>query len=268
MLQPATKSNARVTVIAPARNATPFYGAWLRSIEAQHYEQLEVILVDDGSDDYASPDGLFAISQMAPAFLRYMRLEGVGPAAARNAALRASSGEYVAFLDIDDLWAPGHLQRLVAVLEEDADAGIVQGQIRKFLTDEDGSLMYCSHPYNFVNLGSAVYRRQVFEECGLFDEELRFGEDFDHTVRCWERGVRKVVLPSVSLLYHRHDGNMTKGKNTVDLGAVRVYKRRIDRMRRGLIDPQIVEQRAVSFTDYLGTTVGPFDEGIRELVEL
>jgi glycosyltransferase involved in cell wall biosynthesis len=258
----------RITVIAPARNATAFYLSWLRAIEVQKYERLEAILIDDGSKDYDAPDGLRALAEKAPPFVRYMRTEGVGPAEARNLAINASESEYLAFLDLDDLWAPGHLQRLVSVLEANPEAGIVQGQIRKIMTGDNGELLYCSNPYNFVNLGSAVYRRSVFEQAGLFDPTLRFGEDFDHIVRCWELGIIKIVLPDVSLLYHRHDGNMTNGKSTVDLGAVRVYKRRLDRMRQGLVDPALVAKRQVNFGDYLGTTVGPFDEGVRELVEL
>lgn len=258
----------KVTVISPARNAAAFFPAWLETIASQQYDPLEVMLVDDGSDDFDSPHGLRALSQSAPAYVRYLRLEGVGPAAARNAALAASDSEFVAFLDLDDLWTHDHLRRSVAVLEQDPELGFVQGQIRKFLRGDDGELYYCSPPYNFVNLGSAVYRRSVFTRCGVFDPTLTFGEDFDHIFRCWEMGIPKRVLPEVSLLYQRHAGNMTNGKNTVDLGAVRVYKRRLDRMRLGKVDPSLVEERRVPFYEYLGRTEGPFDEGLRERVIL
>lgn len=119
-----------------------------------------------------------------------------------------------------------------------------------------------------MNLGAALYRRTVFVQCGAFDASLRFGEDFDLIIRCWEQGILKLDLPDVSLLYHRHEGNMTNGQSIVDLGAVRVYKRRLDRARAGLVDPAVVLARGVSFPDYIGRTVGPFDEGVREPVVL
>jgi glycosyltransferase involved in cell wall biosynthesis len=257
------RSAALISVVSPARNAARFYAQWLRSIEAQEYADLEVLLVDDGSDD-----GLFALTHDAPPFLRYLREEGIGPAAARNRAVTESRGEYVAFLDLDDRWTRGHLHRLAAEFDRDPEVGIVQGFIRKFLVENDGRAYMCSDPYRFVNLGAALIRRSVFDECGLFDPELHFGEDFDFIIRCWELGIRRIDVPEVSLLYQRHDGNMTNGKSVVDLGAVRCFKRRLDRMRAGKIDPSIVEQRRVSFADYLGRTVGPFDEGIREAIEL
>lgn len=258
-----TNRDALVTVVSPAHNAAHFYAGWLKSIRAQEYEPLEIILVDDGSDD-----GLSSRLHSAPACLRYIRQENLGPAAARNRAIRASRGEYIAFLDLDDRWAGGHLQRLASALQDDPAAGIAQGLIRKFLSEPDGALLYCSEAYRFVNLGSSLFRREVFDRCGLFDEKLRFGEDFDLIIRCWEQGIRKIDVPSVSLLYHRHDRNMTNGKTTLELGAVQVYKRRLDRMRAGLVDLAALRSRGIGFPDYIGRTVGPFDEGCREPVEL
>jgi glycosyltransferase involved in cell wall biosynthesis len=252
-----------ITVVAPAHNAADFYSGWLHSICAQEYQDLEVILVDDGSDD-----GLPSLAAQAPTFLQYIRQENRGPGAARNLAIRSSHGAFIAFLDLDDRWAKGHLQRLAAALRKDPQAGIAQGSIRKFLREPDGALSYCSEPYRFVNLGASLFRRDVFNRCGLFDEGLRFGEDFDLIIRCWEQGVRKIEVPDVSLLYYRHDGNMTNGKSIVDLGAVQVYKRRLDRMRSGFVDLKVIEARGIGFPDYIGRTAGPFDEGSREPVEL
>ena len=254
---------ASITVVSPAHNAAHFYNGWLQSIEAQEYEDLEVILVDDGSED-----GLLSQVSLAPDFLRCIRQDRRGPAGARNAAIRASRGDCIAFLDLDDRWARGHLDRLASALRDHPEAGIAQGLIRKFVSGPGGELSYCSEAYRFVNLGACLFRREVFDRCGLFDEDLRFAEDFDLIVRCWEQGIPKIEVPAVSLLYHRHGGNMTNGKNTVELGAVQVYKRRLDRIRAGSVDHSMVESRRVAFPDYIGRTAGPFDEGLREPVEL
>ncbi|MGP0073680.1 MAG: glycosyltransferase family 2 protein [Bryobacteraceae bacterium] len=250
-----------ISVIAPAFNATGFYDAWLGSIQAQDYPKLEVVLVDDGSTD-----SLGERAKNAPPFLRYIRQDNRGPAAARNAGIAASRGELIAFLDMDDLWAPGHLSRLSAALQAEPDLEIAQGLIRNFLRNEDGRPCYCSRPYRFINVGSAVFRRNVFDWCGVFDDSMRFAEDFDFLIRCWEKGMRKQAIEEVSLLYHRHETNMTLGKNVVEMGLVAVYKRRIDRLRAGAIHPAMARPCEVRYWDYIGGSVWPFDEGIREPV--
>ena len=249
-----------ISVIAPAFNATAFYDAWLESIQCQCYPNLEVMLVDDGSTD-----GLRERAQNGPAFLRYLRQENRGPAAARNAGIAASAGELIAFLDMDDLWAPGHLNRLAAALQADPDFQMAQGLIRNFLYGDDGRPYFCSLPYRFINLGSFVFRRHVFDECGVFEENMRFAEDFDLIVRCWERGMRKHDIDELSLLYQRHETNMTSGKNVIEMGVVAIYKRHLDRLRAGKVKP-MPERLEVGYTEYIGRSVWPFDEGIREPV--
>jgi glycosyltransferase involved in cell wall biosynthesis len=246
-----------ISVIAPAYNATAFYDTWLGSIQAQGYPNLEVVLVDDGSTD-----GLRERAKSGPSFLRYLRQDNRGPAAARNVGIAACSGELITFLDLDDLWAPGHLNRSAAALDAEPGFQIAQGLIRNFL-HVGSRAFYCSLPYRFINLGSFVFRRGVFDECGGFEEDMRFAEDFDLIVRCWEQGMRKLEIEELSLLYHRHETNMTAGKNVVEMGVVAIYKRHLDRLRAGKVKP-MPELLQVGYSEYIGHSVWPFDEGIRE----
>ncbi len=250
-------ADSLISVIAPAYNATAFYDTWLGNIQAQGYPNLEVVLVDDGSTD-----DLRERAKNGPSFLRYMRQDNRGPAAARNAGIAASSGELIAFLDLDDLWAPGHLNRSAAALDAEPGFHMAQGLIRNFL-HVGSRAFYCSLPYRFINLGSFVFRRRVFDECGGFEETMRFAEDFDFIVRCWEQGMRKREIEELSLLYHRHETNMTSGKNVIEMGVVVIYKRHLDRLRAGKIKP-IPELLQVGYSEYIGHSVWPFDEGIRE----
>lgn len=248
-----------ISIIAPAYNATPFYEGWLHSIQQQEYDNLEVVLVDDGSTDE-----LPRLVRSAPAYFRYLRQENCGPAIARNNAIAACAGELVAFLDLDDRWTPGHLKRLAKDLLAHPQAGIAQGLIRNMTHDADGTACFCSRTYRFINLGSGLYRRWVFEKAGLFDEALKYAEDFDFMIRCWEQGVRKVDVDELSLLYHRHGSNMTNGKTPIDLGGVLIYKRRLDRMRAGRVDLKMPWRLGIGYPEYMGRSVFPFDEGIRE----
>lgn len=248
-----------ISVIAPAFNADPFYDSWIGSIFAQNYPNLEIVLVDDGSTD-----SLAARAQAGPPFLRYLRQDNRGPSAARNAGIAASTGELIAFLDMDDLWDPGHLQRMACALACAPYAHFAQGLIRNFCYGPDGRAYYCSRAYRFINLGSAVFRRSVFGYCGVLEEKMRFGEDFDFLIRCWEQGMVKYEVNELSLYYHRHDANMTNGKTAQEMGAVSLYKRHLDRLRAG----QTAKERCpgMDFAQYIGRNVFPFDEGIREPV--
>jgi glycosyltransferase involved in cell wall biosynthesis len=250
-----------VSIVAPAHNAAGFLDSWIASIEGQRYAPMEAVLVDDGSSDH-----LAERAGRCPSWVRYIRQENQGPAAARNTGIRTARGDYLAFLDLDDVWAPGHLRRAVAALERDPQAGIAQGLIRNVVSDESGRVYYCSRAYRFLNLGAAVFRRSVFERCGLFDHRLRFAEDFDFITRCWEQGIRKLNLEDVSLLYHRHGGNMTNGRSTVDLGAIRVYKLHLDRVRAGVAPADSGARLQVGFPQYIGQTIQPHDQGLREPV--
>jgi len=249
---------SRISIVSPAFNAAAFYDAWIGTIQAQEYPNLEVVLVDDGSTD-----NLEERARSGPSFLRYMRQENLGPAAARNAGIAAATGDLIAFLDLDDLWDPGHLHRLSQALAESPGSHIAQGLIRNYVREE-GCGYYCSESYRFINLGSAVFRRCVFEACGHFEETMRFAEDFDFMIRCWERGMRKWDVNEVSLLYHRHDANMTLRKNVIEMGGVLIYKRHLERLRAGKIKPLFPVE--VAFQAFIGRSLWPFDHGIREPV--
>lgn len=230
-----------ISVVIPVRNGAPFLASAMDSVLSQGYRSLEVWLVDDGSTDDLSQ----RIEPYREA-LRYIRQEPRGQAAARNRGIRESSGDPIAFLDIDDLWTRSHLRTLVGSLDDNPLAGIAQGTMRQFWTARDGRY-YRTVPYRMPYLGSCLFRRAVFEQCGLFDESMDYGEDHDFFFRCWEHDIVKVNVDTLSLLYRRHAGNMTRGLGREQMP---VLKRRIERIRRGAVDP--AAQRIERFEHYLG----------------
>ncbi len=173
-----------ISVVIPVRNGESFVPSAMDSILAQGYRNLEVLLIDDGSTD-----GLANRLKHSPAFVRYIRQEQQGQAAARNRGIRHSQGDLIAFLDIDDLWTNRHLRTMVHALEENPEAGIAQGMMRQFWI-APGGRYYSTDPYRGPYLGSCLFRRTVFHQCGLFDERMPYGEDTDLFFRCWENDVR------------------------------------------------------------------------------
>lgn len=229
-----------ISVIIPAFNRADFLPSALQTVRDQNITDLEVVLVDDGSDD-----GLESAARQHA--LRYIRQVHAGQSAARNRGVREAAGEFITFLDIDDLWMPGQLTHLLDALRSHAGAGIAQGLMRQVMEASDGS-QYQSAPYRMPYLGSCLFRRWVFDNCGLFDETMAVGEDYDFLFRCWENDVEKVHVDNVSLLYRRHPGNISAGTN--DRAHLLVLKRRMERVRAGVIDPDAL--RRVPFQSYIG----------------
>jgi hypothetical protein len=95
---------------------------------------------------------------------------------------------------------------------------------------------------------------------------MKFAEDFDFLIRCWEQGMRKWDIDELSLLYQRHPGNMTLGKSLIEMGGVAIYKRHLDRLRAGNIKLHTPQPNGIRYADYIGRSVWPFDEGLREPV--
>lgn len=222
--RPATPQPGLVSVVIGAYNAERFIGDTCRSALAQSYAPLEVIVVDDGSTDgtAAVVDALAATEPR----LHLIRQPNLGVAAARNAAIAYSAGEFIAPLDADDIWDPTKIARQVARLEQ---AGVNAGMAYCGWAwmDEDGRVLDRSphwtvegdvlHQLVEVNFtGSAsvpLFRRACLEAVGGYDGSLRDRdrqgcEDWDVALRVAERWAI-VVVPAVLVGYRRRRDSMS-----------------------------------------------------------
>jgi glycosyltransferase involved in cell wall biosynthesis len=217
-----------VSVIVATWNGEEFLRPALESLFAQDYEPIEAILVDDGSED-----GTPRIAASFPE-LRYIRQENRGLAAAHNTGISAAHGEFIAFLDDDDVLPPDKVSRQAEYLLSHPEVGCVMGRQEwmnppSWLTrdavygDLDG-----------IPPGSAMIRRDVFRQLGGFDPTFRWGEDMDLLVRMREQGVVMYVLPEI-VLYRRFTGsNMTAPENRpVKNPLLKSLKAKLERERTG-----------------------------------
>lgn len=217
-----------VSVILPVYNGARFLPDAVFNLRAQGYPALEIIVVDDGSTDNVAD-----VAAALPVDVRFFRQDNAGPAAARNRGIRDASGDVIAFLDADDLWPDGNLALMVRRLLDHPDAAAVHGRAQLF-RDADGRREFLGNPaesFPFY-IGAGVYRRSAFETVGLFDADLRFGEDTDWFNRAAERKVTILKVDEVTLLVRRHEANMTRGKSLIELNTLRLFKKAIDRQRQ------------------------------------
>ena len=185
-----------VSVIIPTHNRRALVCEAVASIQAQRAVACEIIVVDDGSTDNTAA----ALRASAPD-IRYMRQAQRGVAAARNAGVRCAAGEWLAFLDSDDVWRPDKLARQLAYHASRPELGASQtGEIWirngvrvnpcRHHRKPDGDVFAASLVRCVVSPSAVLLRRELFDELGGFDETLEVCEDYDLWLRL---GVHHVV---------------------------------------------------------------------------
>ncbi len=239
-------SRPTLSVIVPAYNSLPYLTDTIESVLRQDFEDLEIIVVDDGSHDDS-----FAVAKAymeRDARVRAVFQENRGVAEARNTALRLARGEFIAFLDGDDRWRPGkaarHIEHLRANPQLDVSfswhgvidaAGNDLGRRGRRLTgpftqDE----LLCE---NLVWPGQPVVRRSAVERVGEFDPELPRHEDHDYVMRLAALRERNIAgLPEVLSEYRRRPGQVTADWRSMHTGWLTFF----GHMRR--IDPELVQR--------------------------
>ena len=219
-----------VSAIVAVYNGERFLGAALESIYAQDYQPIEVIVVDDGSED-----GTARIARSLSG-VRYLFQENQGPAAARNAGIAVAGGEFVAFLDHDDLMAPNKLRLQVGFLQDHPEVGCVLTRQAIFLEPGTVRPPWLQRDSILGDLGgvqplSALVRRTVFERVGLLDPAYRLAEGTEWFARVREAGVKIALLPEV-LLYRRvHGSNLSYQHRAMQAALLKAMKGKIDRRR-------------------------------------
>ena len=224
-----------VSVVIPVYNGEKFIREAIESILAQDYPALEILIINDGSTD--DTDGVVKRAEKELGVdLRYFWYGNDGPAFARNRGIRDASGDFIAFLDADDLFPEGNLRFLVDYMMKNPAVDVVRGNAQMLQLDEkSGSFEPYGDPRESypAYIGAALYRKEVFRQVGLFDATMKYAEDSDWYMRATEMKINMQWLDRVTLHVRRHGDNMTEGKSLVELNTLVVFKKALDRMRRG-----------------------------------
>lgn len=201
----------KVSVVIPCFNAGEYLDEAVQSALAQTWQDLEVVIVDDGSTD---PSTLDLLKQERWPRTRIIHQANAGPAAARNRAVREAGGRYILPLDADDTIEPSYVEKAVAVLEARPNVGCVYCKARKFGAEQG--------PWNLpvytlrelvidnVIFVTSLYRKADWESVGGYNEKLRHGvEDYDFWVKIAHLGREVVQLDDYLFNYRIQESSRT-----------------------------------------------------------
>jgi glycosyltransferase involved in cell wall biosynthesis len=219
-----------ITCIVPTYNAVGYLGESLESILAQDYRPLEVIVVDDGSTDHTAE----LAESYGPPVRVVVQETNLGPSATRNRGLREARGEYLTFLDADDLYRPGKLTRQLQVLEADPEIDICLCVAENFwepgLEQERDRYIAAGRIRMTHHLSTLLTTRSVFDRVGPLDEET-LGDHADWFLRAIDLGLRIEILDEVLLFRRMHAASLSHNRPIFD-DYFKLLRGRIDQRRR------------------------------------
>jgi glycosyltransferase involved in cell wall biosynthesis len=223
-------NNELVSVIIAVKDGERFLAEAIDGVLEQTYRPLEVIVVDDGSTD--------GTAEVARSFeeVQYIYQTNRGHAAALNVGLRRAAGQFLAFLDADDVWEPNKLELQVGYLMENPAVDLVIARTQNFL--EPGAQLPAILTKDLsledsvlLSLGALVGRRAVFDVVGAFDESYEHAKDVDWFIRAREAGLRMAILPDILLRRRLHGSNRSFSQQSRKLEFMRAVRSSIERGR-------------------------------------
>ncbi len=198
-----------VSVVIPVYNGERYLAEAIESVLAQTYRSFEVTVVDDGSTDQTRN-----IIKSYPE-LNYLYQANSGPAAAKNTGIRTAQGEFLSFLDADDIWMPDKLHLQMAEFDSDPELDIVSGLVEEFISpDVTANFTFRPQakqgPFPGKVPGAMLIKRHLFERGDLyFDHEMRYGATFKWFTRVNELNLHIKVLPELVLKRRIHGNNVS-----------------------------------------------------------
>jgi glycosyltransferase involved in cell wall biosynthesis len=220
-----------VSVIIPVYNGERHLDDAINSVLSQNYKPIEIIVVDDGSTDN-SADIARTYSEV-----QYIYQTNQGPCTARNTGVAAAQGQFIAFLDADDIWLPNKLSIQVGYLSNHPEIGFVVAKrrmliekgierppwYRKHLFEEDCA---CFGP------SAMVVRRDVLAKVGLWNPEFCGGDVGEWLSRAKDVGIIYTILPQTLVVIRVHDQNLTYNLDKVRSDILSALKASVDRKRK------------------------------------
>jgi len=226
----------KVSVVIPCYNQGQYVIESLDSVLNQTYQNIEVIIVNDGSDDEHTAS---ILNQIDLKTVQVHHTPNQGLAAARNKGIQMAEGSFILPLDADDFIAPEYVEQAVAVLKEKIDVGIVYCRARLFgAVDTEWILPSFSLTEMLLDnviFCSAMFRKSDWQAVGGYDPGMIYGwEDYDFWLSLIERGCGVYQIPKILFSYRVASGSMVRSKERWQ--KVAMFKRVFERHQKIFAD--------------------------------
>ncbi len=224
----------KISVIIPTFNGGKYIKAALESIFIQSRRVDEILIYDDASTD----DTVEIIERLNRENIRLFRQSHTGdPAFGRNKGIATAHGDYIAFLDQDDLWPKNKIKIQLAHLEKNSKALVDVGLTKVMVDQKPGKKTTYANRVtetgSYFLLSSGLFRRQVFDRVGIFDETLKYlGSDFDWILRAAEKEVLFFTHREITLIYRIHENNYSNNLQKLKGGLAEVFARSLIRRKK------------------------------------
>jgi glycosyltransferase involved in cell wall biosynthesis len=224
----------RVSVLIPTYNCARFLGRAIDSALAQTYKDYEIIVVDDGSTD----DTRDVVAQYGSKVLYFFQHnQGLSPA--RNLTLSKASGEFIAYLDADDMWYPQKLERQVAFLDTHPECGLVHSEVS--VIDEADKVIHCRFNHEtqrpvpqaycimdllrrcHIQILTVVERRDCLDRVGNFDGRLFVAQDYLHWITVAMHGMAIGYLDEPLGMYRWRNDSLLSNQSRFFEDLVSIY---------------------------------------------
>ena len=230
------KCQPLVSVVVTCYNYGKYLKNCLESVLNQTYKNIEILIVDDGSTDNTAE---LMKNFIGTANIKYIYQNNAGQSRAKNVGIKNANGDFIAFLDADDLWCAEKIKKQISFFGKN-EVGVVYCKAKYFDEDDDEVIFELTSPYiqpkrgkvteallldNFVPFSSSMVRKECFEKFGVFDETLKMGIDWDLWLRI--STAYEFDFVDEQLFYYRigHNGQMSKNVEVRQQCSDRIMER-------------------------------------------
>lgn len=232
-----TMDKELVSIIMPAFNAERFIAKALESVRAQTYKHWELIVTNDGGSDGTPQIVSTFAKSVAQTVVLIQHQHALGPSAARNSGMKIAKGEFIAFLDSDDIWLSEHLESLCEILRSGM-GDLAYSDAYVFTEAPSGEIdilpiaaFKVTNPRldlfrrNFINTSGAALTRRLMERVGEFDQGLWAGEEADYWIRAAIQGFEIVGTLKRTYYYRKSEGSLSSASARMAEGAGTIFEK-------------------------------------------